>query len=58
MSRTDRQQPKPWQRSRVFGRDWVRPRNKKARRIAREALAKGTEPEPSRPRHSALWDYF
>lgn len=58
MSRTDRQEPKPWRRGRTFRRDWVRPLNKRARHKARAALARGEEPEPSRPRHSALWEYF
>jgi hypothetical protein len=41
-----------------FRVNWVRPRNKAARKAARLALSRGAEPEPARHRHSALWDYF
>ena len=55
MSRTDKATPAYFRRGPGFRRNWVRPRNKAARKQARMALHRGEQPEPSRPRHSALW---
>jgi len=69
MARTDKD--RPWQLRRQDGDlpgfftglrgpgfrvNYVRPEHKKARQAARAALRAGTEPEPSRHRHGALWD--
>jgi hypothetical protein len=66
MARTDRDAPQkvreqygervPMLRGPGFRVNYVRPRWKSVRQKARTALARGAEPEPSRHRHSALWD--
>jgi hypothetical protein len=41
-----------------FGVRYVRAVTKGSRMRAREALARGAEPEPYRPRHGARYDYW
>ena len=41
-----------------FGDRYVRAATKAGRSRARVDLARGAEPEPYRPRHSARWSYW